>query len=262
MPAKQYGLLSLGRNKFPMRFHLEVPACCRANPTQPGFTRLELLVLLASLALLTAVALPVLAGNRFLSERVACLNNLRQIGQAFQLWANDRGEKQPWDVEPSQGGTHFYPSSLRHNPWFQFAWISNELVTPAVLVCPSDAQAKVAKDFSAALDGGFVNPVYRDNATSYFISAHSLYEKPLSLLSGDYNLDHILYPASCSHGFDMVGQFYPGNASWINGPHGQTGNILYTDGQVAFYSSPNLNLALSSPATRGNGAYHLLMIWR
>src|SRR5258708_2481465 len=60
-----------------------------------AFTRLELVMIVATLVLLTGVALPLLAGTRARSEQVSCLSNLRQDGHAFQVWANDHGDKNP-----------------------------------------------------------------------------------------------------------------------------------------------------------------------
>src|SRR2546423_1347175 len=116
-------------------------------PPDKGFSRLELVVVLATLFLLAAVALPGLANNRARSEQVSCLSNLRQIGHAFHLWANDHGDKNHWWTPISEGGTYLAPGetapwpfgpSLRNNSYFQFAWISNELATPQILVCPGD----------------------------------------------------------------------------------------------------------------------------
>ena len=53
------------------------PAC------EWGLTRLELVAVLASLALVAALAFPVLANTRQRSDRVVCISNLQRIGQAF-----------------------------------------------------------------------------------------------------------------------------------------------------------------------------------
>src|SRR5260370_37182444 len=52
-------------------------------PSRQAFSRLELTVVLFTLALLAAEALPVLAGTRPRADRITCVNNLRQIGKAF-----------------------------------------------------------------------------------------------------------------------------------------------------------------------------------
>src|SRR5262245_41072852 len=105
-----------------------------ARPTMFAFTRVELLAVLASIAFLAMVVLPALANNRQRSDRVICVNNLRQIGVAFQLWGNDHGDDPPQMVMTNDGGTRRH--SLAPNTWLHFAWISNELINPQFVFCP------------------------------------------------------------------------------------------------------------------------------
>jgi len=54
-----------------------------------GFTLVELMVVVAIIAVLAAVILPVLAGAKKSSWKIACLANSRQIGMASQMYADD-----------------------------------------------------------------------------------------------------------------------------------------------------------------------------
>src|SRR5712692_810063 len=60
-----------------------------------AFTRLELAAILSAVALLALVALPVLANTKPRADRVTCMNNLRQVGRAELVWANDHNEILP-----------------------------------------------------------------------------------------------------------------------------------------------------------------------
>src|SRR5215212_4793809 len=116
-------------------------ACGHRGAT--GFTRIEALVMLAAVLILTCVALPVLAHTKPRSHRVACLNNLRQIGVGWRTWANDHGDRFPWlAIAPADGGSTGGPLEA----WYYFGLASNELATPKILVCPSDPLKRAASD--------------------------------------------------------------------------------------------------------------------
>lgn len=60
-----------------------------------GFTLVELLVVIAMVAVLAAMLLPVLSRARESARKAACQSNLRQIGTAFRLYASDYDELYP-----------------------------------------------------------------------------------------------------------------------------------------------------------------------
>lgn len=60
-----------------------------------GFTLVELLIVIAIIALLAAILFPVFARARENARRSVCLGNLKQIGLALQQYTQDYDEKMP-----------------------------------------------------------------------------------------------------------------------------------------------------------------------
>jgi len=85
-------------------------------------------------------------------EKITCEKNLRQIGISMQHWALDHNNQFPFNVSTNEGGTReicvagadgfasdALPSLLA----------TDELNTPAILVCPTDAAKKPATSFAS-----------------------------------------------------------------------------------------------------------------
>ncbi|MGO8698757.1 MAG: prepilin-type N-terminal cleavage/methylation domain-containing protein [Limisphaerales bacterium] len=89
-----------------------------------GFTLVELLFVIAIIAVLASLLLPALAGGRAQAQAIGCRNRLRQIGQAMTMYLSDSRHYPPlWDGDARQGQLCFeklYPYyPLR---WTNAAW--------------------------------------------------------------------------------------------------------------------------------------------
>src|SRR5436190_57567 len=77
------------------------PTASRQLPARPfpstrfssAFTLIELLLVIAIIGLLAAMLLPVLSRSKASAKRIDCLNNLRQMGIAAQVYVGDHSDR-------------------------------------------------------------------------------------------------------------------------------------------------------------------------
>src|SRR5512144_1088189 len=68
---------------------------CRRPLGKPGFTLIEVLVVIAIIAILAAILFPVFAQAREKARQTVCASNLKQIGTAFAMYMQDYDERLP-----------------------------------------------------------------------------------------------------------------------------------------------------------------------
>lgn len=116
-----------------------------------AFTLIELLVVVAIIAILASLLLPVLGRAKQTAYRAQCINNLKQLGTAINMYADDHGDALPGPVW--QGLFHVYDD--KHTlfmPYYIATYLSQPGPSSTIQVaksaiCPANAHRSDWKDF-------------------------------------------------------------------------------------------------------------------
>jgi prepilin-type N-terminal cleavage/methylation domain-containing protein len=201
-----------------------------------AFTLVEMLAVIFVIAVLIVLFLPALATSGYgsnRSKRISCVNNLKQTGLAFRIWAGDNDDKFPMEISATNDEAMRLITG--GNAYVLWQMMSNELSTPKILYCPADADHVTATSFSSG---------FSDANISYFFGLDVTTNDTQRLLLGDDNL--AVNDVSVRTGILTLWTNFP--VAWTAARHKFVGNIGLADGSVQQLTTGGLVSAISNAA--------------
>lgn len=204
-----------------------------------AFTKVELLAVLAVIAVAVLMMIPALQRAKAKAQRISCVSCLKNIGLSFRIFATDNQGFMPFQFStnspgtnnpisrPNFGGTREYaldPASA----WRHFMVLTNELSTPKILHCRADRERTPARNFLEFTNNRFL---------SYTVGISATEEQPQSILASDRNL--VVNGLVVSN--TVLTLTTNLNAGWDRRFHENAGNVLLGDGSVQQVSSGRLS---------------------
>lgn len=225
-----------------------------------AFTLIELLVVIAIIAILASLLMPSLTNAMKAAQQVACVNNFKQVGLGFNLFASDENGYLPyarsndspttWDFALR---TYLGASELTRSSWDQM-FTEEERIS--ILKCPGSEKPDV-QNFNGVdrAVGSYLIP--SKNALEYYISVYIAgvgtpprvkvsdvnASKTLQLTEMDFDIDLTNYWGSVFHApFQGYGLYVSDHEKlFAPGSHSYATNATVTNNTSVLHPSSQIN---------------------
>jgi prepilin-type N-terminal cleavage/methylation domain-containing protein/prepilin-type processing-associated H-X9-DG protein len=247
--------------------------CCMRRSKSTAFTLIELLVVIAIIAILMGILMPAIQAAKERSKRVKCMNNLRQVGFATHMYANDNKGLIPQFVQ-NDGSWLWDVAKKTCDALTQNGAKRNILycVSPYSLVKDKDPLYPFWEPSSG--DRRIIGYAWMGKRgptkASYLTALEDKYKKPYSTkisarnaASTELAADAVVSSGSGSSGQNDEFSAIPSTAITISGFYHRSnhmvgrkpagGNILFLDGHAVWRGFSDMVIRHDTKDTRGSG---------